>query len=943
VEPRRDHESRGFVGAWRGYQQQALDSFDVDVGAGDNRSYLVLPPGAGKTMIGLEAARRLGRRTLVLVPNTAVQAQWAAAWERHFPSVDLSASGCGTERDLASAMNVLTYQSLAVIDDETDRDFRRAVLRGGDQRALLKLLHPNGLALIERAATLGPWTLVLDECHHLLATWGALVSALASELGPQTALIGLTATPVTALTEWQRTLHDELFGTADFVVVTPALVREGDLAPYQELVYLTEPTPDEEAWVATDRARFADLMLELIDKRVGSMSLAVWLHTRIVDRSTSDGSQLAWSTFERAEPELAASGLRFANDGLIPLPDGARLREQHRVKPAAQDWVNVLTDFSIGHLQNSEDPRDAEALGAIKRILPGLGYRLTSRGVRVATSPVDRVCALSESKIAATTHILDAEEAVLGSRMRALVLCDFERMAATLPASLTGTPLSTQSGSAQLVAAMLAASDTRRSAPLRPLLVTGQTFACPAEVVGDLIAFCAAHDVLVTAEPFEAHPGLRVIRGSTGTNGRFTPRVWVTLATAYFVAGHARVLIGTRALLGEGWDCAAVNVTVDLTSATTQTAITQMRGRALRLDPADAHKVADNWSVCCIAAGHPRGDADYLRLVRKHDAYFAATQQGLIESGVTHCDPTLSPYGPPAKTDARDVTSLALQRVAERTQARAWWRIGEPYEGHDVATIRVRSQRPLGIATPKTSESALLPKVPGHHTFGSARAATALGLVGGGVGASAIAAANLGPVAGVATAGAAVVAGAGLLVSAASTESRRLADAPNALEQLAAVVADALKAASGAERGAEALRITPDVDGWLRCELDGVPTDQALRFSAVLDELLAPLTEPRYLIGRKILAPPTARLARWLFAARAVVGLPLPGAVAWHPVPRWFAKNQKRLGCLQSAWQRHIGPSRLTRADAPDGQAILDLFRGDNPLSVVTQLRTTWQ
>jgi superfamily II DNA or RNA helicase len=399
VEPRRDHESRGFVGAWRGYQQQALDSFDVDVGAGDNRSYLVLPPGAGKTMIGLEAARRLGRRTLVLVPNTAVQAQWAAAWDRHFPSVDLSASGCGTERDLASAMNVLTYQSLAVIDDETDRDFRRAVLR---------------------------------------------------------------------------------------------VVREGDLAPYQELVYLTEPTPDEEAWVATDRARFADLMLELIDKRVGSMSLAVWLHTRIVDRSTSDGSQLAWSTFERAEPELAASGLRFANDGLIPLPDGARLREQHRVKPAAQDWVNVLTDFSIGHLQNSEDPRDAEALGAIKRILPGLGYRLTSRGVRVATSPVDRVCALSESKIAATTHILDAEEAVLGSRMRALVLCDFERMAATLPASLTGTPLSTQSGSAQLVAAMLAASDTRRSAPLRPLLVTGQTFACPAEVVGDLIAFCAA-------------------------------------------------------------------------------------------------------------------------------------------------------------------------------------------------------------------------------------------------------------------------------------------------------------------------------------------------------------------------------------------------------------------------------------------------------------------
>ncbi|MDT5126368.1 MAG: hypothetical protein QOH54_2012 [Mycobacterium sp.] len=940
MEPRRDLESRGFVGAWRVYQEQALDSFDVDVRAGDNRSYLVLPPGAGKTMIGLEAARRLGRRTLVLVPNTAVQAQWAAAWDKHFPSEDPSAPACGTERDLMSAMNVLTYQSLAVIDDETDRDSRRAVLRGGDQQALLKLLHPNGIALIDRAATMGPWTLVLDECHHLLATWGALVNALASVLGPQTALIGLTATPVTALTQWQRTLHDELFGTADFVVATPALVKEGDLAPYQELVYLTEPTPDEEAWVATDRARFAELMLELIDQKVGSMSLAVWLRTRIVDRSTSDGNQLAWSSFERAEPDLALSGLRFAYDGLIPLPHGARLREQHRVKPAAEDWVNVLTDFSIGHLQNSRDPRDAQALTAIKRVLPGLGYRLTTRGVRVATSPVDRVCALSESKIAATTHILDAEDAVLGTRMRALVLCDFERMTATLPASLTGAPLSTQSGSAQLVMAMLSASDSRRSARLHPLLVTGQTFACPADIADHLITFCAARGVLVAAEPFEAHPGLRVIRG----DGRFTPRVWVTVATAYFVAGHTRVLVGTRALLGEGWDCAAVNVTVDLTSATTQMAITQMRGRALRLDPSDTQKVADNWSVCCITSGHPRGDADYLRLVRKHDAYYAATPQGLIESGVTHCDPALSPYGPPAPTEARDVTARALERVGERTRASIWWRIGEPYEGHDVATIRVRSQRPLGIATPHTSESALTPPLPGHRRWGSARAAVVAGLSGVGAGAGGVvAAANFGPLAGVTAVGAVLATGAGLLASAAATESRRLTEAPNALEQLAAVVADALKAAGGAESGSAALRFTPDADGWLRCELGGVPTEQAQRFSAAFDELLAPLTEPRYLIGRKILVPPTARLARALFAARAVVGLSLPGAVAWHPVPRWFAQNQQRLRALLSSWEQHIGPPRLTRADSADGQAILDLFRGDNPLSLVTQLRTTWQ
>ena len=54
--------------------------------------------------------------------------------------------------------------------------------------------------------------------------------------------------------------------------------------------------------------------------------------------------------------------------------------------------------------------------------------------------------------------------------------------------------------------------------------MTGQTFACPADDADHLIAFCAERGVLVAAEPFDAHPGLRVIRGA-----KFTPRVWVTV------------------------------------------------------------------------------------------------------------------------------------------------------------------------------------------------------------------------------------------------------------------------------------------------------------------------------------------------------------------------------------------------------------------------------
>src|ERR687883_707415 len=66
---------------FRRYQRLALEAFEQARGRGERSCYLVLPPGAGKTVLGLEMARRLGRRTLVLCPNTAVQAQWLRQWQ----------------------------------------------------------------------------------------------------------------------------------------------------------------------------------------------------------------------------------------------------------------------------------------------------------------------------------------------------------------------------------------------------------------------------------------------------------------------------------------------------------------------------------------------------------------------------------------------------------------------------------------------------------------------------------------------------------------------------------------------------------------------------------------------------------------------------------------------------------------------------------------------
>jgi superfamily II DNA or RNA helicase len=231
------------------HQVRALAALDRDVARGDPATYLVVPPGGGKTLIGLEAARRLGRPTVVLCPNTAIQAQWMAQWQASFGPDVVPATA---SRELPTPLTVLTYQALCTLGAAGNGEEAAVRVQGPRPRlaadGVLSLLHPNGRALIARLQAGGPWTLVLDECHHLLELWGRLLQAVIEQLG-QPRIVGLTATPPHLMTAEQAALHRALFGAVDLEVSAPALVREGLLAPYQELAFLTRPSPAEADYI----------------------------------------------------------------------------------------------------------------------------------------------------------------------------------------------------------------------------------------------------------------------------------------------------------------------------------------------------------------------------------------------------------------------------------------------------------------------------------------------------------------------------------------------------------------------------------------------------------------------------------------------------------------------------------------------------------------------
>jgi superfamily II DNA or RNA helicase len=870
------------------HQQRALAAVDTSLVTGGASTYLVVPPGGGKTLIGLEAARRLGRRTLVLCPNTAIQAQWIAQWQQDFTPPPRSRATAS--RDLPTPLTVLTYQAVCTFDNGA------AAERSLSDEQLLDTLHPHGRALLAQLTAQGPWTLVLDECHHLLEIWGRLLAAIIARL-TDPFVIGLTATPPSMMTADQKALHTELFGTVDLEVSAPALVRDGHLAPYQELAYFTTPMPAEAEYIHGEAVRFAELRAGLLAPGFAATSFPQWLQQRVVERhDVASGAQVSWERFQRDEPALADAALRLYSDGLLALPEGARLHEQHRHPPAAEDWVTLIGDYCRRCLLASSDPRDEAAYEAIRKALPSIGYRLTRTGPRAAESPVDRVLARSESKAQAAAEILRAESAELGSRLRALVLTDFAEAGGTVSASLEGV-MDEGTGGARLALETLIADPA--AAALDPVLMTGQRVACGPDTATRLVGWLAAPAPGLDVTVMYAGGTVAEIAGGRG----WEPRRYVPLVTRFFAEGGSRCLIGTRALLGEGWDAPAVNVVIDLTVATTPTSVVQARGRALRLDGDWAEKVADNWAVVCLTAAHPKGAADYDRFVRKHDRYFALSGAGDIISGVAHVDPGLSPFAPPPPGSLAELNTRMLIRAGERAAVRDRWDIGEPYADEPVATVTVAARNPLGLAReylPASAASAA-PSAPGL----AARLARTLSWF--------------------------------FLTAKAGS-----APSSGSLEDMAMAVADALQAAGMVGRDGASVWVEPQPDGY-RARLRDCSAAESATFAAALEEVLSPLAQPRYIVPRLFLPRPEGRRAAIALAVRRLTGRGIPATVVYHPVPAALAANRKLAETFARAWRARVGPGELLYAGSPEGTGILAAQRGDDPFSVTTAIRTLWR
>lgn len=366
---------------FRKYQRMILEQ--VAAGPGDRRQHLVAPPGAGKTIVGLELIRRFAAPAAIFAPTTTIQEQWRAKAALFLPETappEALEALVSLDPNRLAPINVFTYQLLStpgesqawvemqarerwvqelleegqaasleaawkrltLLQNNNPPAYHRELARRyqrlkrqllqGEPTAVAPFLHQNARALIDRLLAYGVRTVVLDECHHLLDYWAVVLRYFIAQI-PECEVIGLTATLPSLEDGAAYENYTALLGEVDFEVPTPAVVKEGDLAPYRDLVYFVEPSAREREYLKNIQSAFESAIAELTH----SAAFRAWIVNAVLSPEDKDGHPLSGEEFLRRRPLFALACLRFLRQSDFPLPEDLPLPRESEAPLALAD------------------------------------------------------------------------------------------------------------------------------------------------------------------------------------------------------------------------------------------------------------------------------------------------------------------------------------------------------------------------------------------------------------------------------------------------------------------------------------------------------------------------------------------------------------------------------------------------------------------------------
>jgi type III restriction protein res subunit len=584
-----------FKGQWRQYQRRVLDKADSFMDNG--KIHLVAAPGSGKTTLGIEFIQRFGNPTLILVPTVTIRQQWVDRIKQAFLSDDNLVEQL-ISQDLKSPkmITVATYQALHSAMNQVVGD---SLIEDTDDESQQEHFDFQGFDIRKTFGDQDLGTLCLDECHHLRNEWWKSLESFHKAF-PNIKMISLTATPPyegePAL--WER--YISMCGEIDEEITVPELVKEGTLCPHQDYVYFAFPTKEERAQLD----QFDKQKLNFLSKFSRDINFS-----NTIQSSPALSGQIGYDDL-LANPKYLSATLIFLRSKELPFPQRFQELLSAKTLPTfTLEWFETLLNGVIFQVPNWYGFTE-EAFNQLKSDLKANGLIERNQVKLIRNKKQDVLLNQSLGKLNAIRDIFKAEYQSLGNNLRQLVLTDFIRKDFQIHLgdnSAQFTQLGVLSYFESIRREMIEQSWTVPVAVLTGSLVIIPTSAKEhlerlipnSRLSYDVIGQLSQEDYLKVSISGSYHD-------------------LVTALTQLFQDGYIKVIIGTKSLLGEGWDAPCVNSLILASFVGSFMLSNQMRGRAIRVWPDNPNKTSNIWHLVSINLS-PRRWFDFQDEEEKYD------------------------------------------------------------------------------------------------------------------------------------------------------------------------------------------------------------------------------------------------------------------------------------------------------------------------------------
>ena len=193
-------------------------------------------------------------------------------------------------------------------------------------------------------------------------------------------VVGLTATPpdfeehpAADVERYQR-----LFGDLDYEMPVPAVVKDGFIAPYQDLAYFVRPTAAELAYVAKADAALHALVEDFCQAAptgaagtTARQNLVDWVCTVLATRQLAASHAKDWRTFEQRDSTFAHAARRVDDELRKSDAREVPLELAHQAKPGVDGRAKVgraahgigLQEVIRAHALANHSRRPSPAMG----------------------------------------------------------------------------------------------------------------------------------------------------------------------------------------------------------------------------------------------------------------------------------------------------------------------------------------------------------------------------------------------------------------------------------------------------------------------------------------------------------------------------------------------------------------------------------------------------